>query len=305
MRVVVMGAGAIGSLFGGRLADQHEVTLVGRKPHVDAIQDHGLQLTGHTERTLPVDATTDPREAGAADAVLLTVKAYDTQQAIQDAGPLLDEHTYVVSLQNGLGNLETLAQHVPTERVMGATTSHGCLRRGPGHVEHTGLGDTALGPMEPPDLPAHHELAQALTEAGLETTVVARIQPRLWAKAAINAAINPLTAITGLPNGALLDLDALRSLLEETAQETEHVAAALGIDVEEGAWVQDAITVAKRTAKNRSSMLQDVERGRQTEIDAINGHIARVAEKHGVPAPRNRALHALVTGIEATLTYDG
>lgn len=299
-----MGAGAIGSLVGGRLHGDHDVTLVARAPHVEAIEASGLELTGHTERTVHVDAVTSPEEIEPADVVFVTVKAYDTEAAVRQALPVVGEHTYVVNLQNGLGNLEATARHVPESRVVGATTSHGCTFHGPGRVEHAGVGSTVLGPMAPPDLPAHHELADALTEAGIETEVVADVRPQLWAKAAVNAAINPLTAVTGLPNGALLEVDALESLLEEVAGEAEAVAREAGIADPDGAWVDQARAVAKRTADNRSSMLQDVERGRRTEIDAISGRIAEEAARHGVDAPRNRTLHALVSGIEATLTYD-
>lgn len=304
MRAVVMGAGAIGSLIGARLTDEHDVALVARAPHVAAIREEGLRITGHTQRTVHPEATTDPRELTQADVVLLTVKAYDTRQAIQDAQPLIGEHTYVMSLQNGLGNLETIAQHVPEPRIVGATTTHGCTFHAPGRIEHAGTGDTVIGPLKAPDLPAHHELAAALTDAGIETTVTPDIQPRLWAKAAVNAAINPITAITGLPNGALLDIEPLQGLMTNVAKETERIAREEGIDVAEDSWVDQARTVAKRTAKNRSSMLQDIQKGKRTEIEAINGHIARVAQEHDIAAPLNQSLHALVTGIEATLTYD-
>lgn len=305
MRVAVMGAGAIGSMVGGRLSRYHDVTLIARKPHVEAIGAHGLELTGETEMTVDVEARTDTAGMQPVDVCFLTVKAYQTEQALADAAGAIDEHTYLVSLQNGLGNLETVTEVVPGSRAVGGTTSHGCIFHGPGRVEHTGVGDTIIGPPSPPDLPAHHELADALTEAGIETDVVADIQPRLWAKAAVNAAINPLTAITGLPNGALVDLGDLEELLVSVARETEDVARANGIGVDPDAWVDQARTVAKRTADNRSSMLQDVQRGQRTEIDAICGRIAEVAEEQGVGAPLNRALHALVRGIEATLTYDG
>lgn len=305
MRVVVVGAGAIGSLFGGRLADQHEVVLIGRTPHVEAIRSQGLRLTGQTERRVKVKASTTCENLQEADVVLITTKAHDTAGAVTTARPVIGETTFVVSLQNGLGNIETIEEQVGPERTIGASTSHGCIFHGPGHVEHTGLGDTVLGPPEPPDLPAHHELADAFTRAGLETEVVPDIRGELWAKAAVNAAINPLTAITGLPNGALLDIPELTRLMAEVAGEVETVARARGLEVEEGAWVEKAAQVADRTATNRSSMLQDVQNGKRTEIDAICGQIAALADQAGVDATQNRALHALVTGIEATLTYDG
>ncbi len=304
MRIVVLGAGAIGSLFGGLLAQAHDVTLVAREPHVEAIRASGLTITGETERRVKLRATSSTQNLDPADVLLLTVKAHATQAAMHTAGDALGPETFVVSLQNGLGNVETLSAYTDPARIIAATTSHGSLLRAPGHVEHTGRGRTVLGPMTPPALPAHHELAQALTEAGLKTEVADDIQPELWQKAAINAAINPLTAITGLPNGALLELPVLRELMEQTAREAEAVARAEGVDVEQDAWVDAARLVAERTARNRSSMLQDVERGRPTEIDAICGRIAEAGQAHGVPVARNRTLHALVKGIEATLHYD-
>lgn len=305
MRILVMGAGAIGSMVGARLADEHEVTLVGRRAHVRAIDAQGLEITGHTQRTVDVDARTDAGEMAPVDVVFLTVKAYQTAAALEDASAAIGPETFVVTLQNGLGNVEGIARRVGESRTIGGTTSHGCIFHGPGRVEHTGVGDTVIGPVDPPDLPVHHQLAEALSDVGITTEVVEEIHPQLWAKVAVNAAINPLTAITGLPNGALLEMSRLEALAKRTATEVEQVAHSEGIDVEDGVWADRAQRVAKRTAHNRSSMLQDVERGRRTEIDAICGRVAELAERHGVSAPCNETLHALVKGIEATLTYDG
>lgn len=292
-------------MLGARLADDHDVTLIGREPHVRAIRERGLEVTGETQRTVQVDARTDADGLDPADVVFLTVKSYQTAQAMSDVDPAIGENTFVTTLQNGLGNVETIARRVGEARTIGGTTSHGCIFQGPGRIEHTGTGDTVIGPIDPPDRPAHHQLAKALTGAGIVTEVVRDVRERLWAKAAVNAAINPLTAVTGLPNGALLESEELKALLEATAGEVEAVARAEGFDVDEGAWIDEARKVARRTARNRSSMLQDVERGRRTEIDAICGHVAQRALEHGVPAPRNETLHALVSGIEATLSYDG
>lgn len=304
MRVVVMGAGAIGSMLGARLADEHDVALIGREPHVRAIRDRGLEVTGHTQRTVDVEAHTDADALDAADVVFVTVKAYQTPQALRDVEPAIGPNTFLVTLQNGLGNAELLARRVGESHAIAGTTSHGCIFHGPGRVEHTGLGDTVIGPLSPPDRPAHHQLAEALTEAGIETDVVEDVRPELWSKAAVNAAINPLTAIAGLPNGALLEVDELDRLMREAAREVEAVARSEGIDVDEDAWVERAREVAGKTAENRSSMLQDVERGRRTEIDAICGHVVEVGRRNGVETPRNETLHGLVKGIEATLTYD-
>jgi 2-dehydropantoate 2-reductase len=287
------------------LASEHDVTLVARKPHVEAIRKEGLRLTGHTERVVDVDASMSAEGLDEADVVFVTVKAYQTEQAVRDARPVIAENTFVVSLQNGLGNVETVAKHTHPSRTVGATTSHGCIFHGPGRVEHAGTGDTVLGPPSPPRQPAHDELAAALTDVGIETRVVDDVRPELWAKAAVNAAINPTTAITGLNNGALRDIEELDELVADAASEVEAVARAEGIDVEDGEWGDKARTVADRTADNRSSMLQDVQSGNRTEIDAICGHVAKRARELGVEAPVNRTLARLVRGIEATLYYDG
>jgi 2-dehydropantoate 2-reductase len=300
-----MGAGAIGSMLGARLADDHDVALIGREPHVRAIRDRGLEVTGCTQRTVDVEAHTEPAEVGEADVVFLTVKAYQTGQALRDIEPAIGPNTFLVTLQTGLGNADQLVRRVGESHAIAGTTSHGCIFQGPGRIEHAGVGDTVVGPISPPDRPADHQLAEELTEAGIETDVVEDVRPELWAKAAVNAAINPLTAIAGLPNGALLEVPELEELMDQAAREVEAVARSEGFEVEEEAWVERAREVAEKTAKNRSSMLQDVERGRRTEIDAICGHVAEVAQRNDVPAPRNETLHALVRGIEATLTYDG
>ena len=305
MRVIVLGAGALGSLVGGLLSRTHDVTLVGRSPHVEAIRAAGLRLTGIEDDTLHPRATTTTVNLDPADLLILTVKAHATGTALAQAGDAIGPDTLVLTLQNGLGNAEGVAGRVGLGRTVVGVTSHGALLEAPGVVAHTGEGDTTIGPFAGPDLPAHHELAGYLTDAGLETTVVEDMRPVLWNKVAVNAAINPLTAITGLPNGALLEVPELAALLEAVAQEVETIARATGVPVEEGSYVAQARLVAERTAKNRSSMLQDIERGRATEIDAICGAIVAAGAEAGVDAARNRALHALVKGIEATLRYDG
>lgn len=304
MKVTVLGAGSLGSLLGARLAEDHEVTLVGRDPHMEAVRSEGLRVVGASDLHVHPQAVTDAADAEPPDALLVTVKAYDTDAALQDAAPLLEADPIVASLQNGLGNLETLADHVPTDRVVGGVTTHGATREAPGVVRHAGAGDTTVGAPGPDRAPAK-AVADALSEGGIPTTVTERIQGEIWAKVAVNAGINPVTAITGLPNGALLEDPELEATMEAAAREAEAVAEAEDAQLPATDLVDRTREVAQRTAENTSSMLQDIQRGRRTEIDAISGEVARRARDNGLEAPVNRTLAALVQGIEKTTRTGG
>lgn len=300
MRVVVLGAGALGSFFGGVLARKHDVTLVGRDPHMAAVDGEGLRVTGMTDLHVRPDAVTDAAAAGVPDVLLVTTKAYDTATALDDAAPLLGEATVVASLQNGLGNLEALADRVPADRVVGGVTTHGVTHEGPGVVRHAGQGDVVLGTLGGDGEGAADRVADALRSAGLDAEVTDRIRGEVWAKVVVNAGINPLTAVTGLRNGALVEEEPLEELMAAACREAVAVARAEGVDLPDVDLVERTRQVAGATAGNKSSMLQDVERGRRTEIDAINGEVARRGRELGVETPVNRTLWALVRGIEAT-----
>lgn len=300
MRVVVFGAGAMGSLVGGLLSQHHDVTLVGRKDHLEAIRAHGLAITGATQLTARPHVALTAREAATPDLLVLTVKAYDTARALRDAKPLLGPRTAVLSLQNGLGNVEAVRDAAGAALTLGGVTTHGVTFVEPGHVHHAGVGYTKVGAIAPGSAPLAGEVAAALTQAGMKAEAVPDIAAELWAKVIVNAGINPLTAITGLPNGEVLAQPGLKALLEATVREAEAVARAAGIRLPEGDLVERTRRVAQLTAPNKSSMLQDIERGRRTEVDSICGAIVRTARAHGTSAPLNAALLALVQGIEST-----
>lgn len=298
MRVVVMGAGAMGSWMGALLSRAgDDVTLVGRRDHVAVVNAQGLHVTGRTELTARPKAVERAADAPTPDLLLLTVKAYDTAAALEDAAPLLGERTQVVSMQNGLGNVETIAEVVDDRRVFAAVTTHGVTYVEPGHVHHAGVGYFRVG--SPFNEHAQAErLAAAFARTGLEVERSPRILGEVWAKVVVNAGINPLTAITGLRNGALLEVPALRELMQRVVEEAVDVARADGAPLPDEDLLLRTRRVAELTAQNKSSMLQDVERGRPTEIDAICGEIVQRGLRHGVDAPVNLALRALVKGIE-------
>lgn len=299
MRFLVFGAGAMGSLVGGLLSQRHETVLVGRRPHVEAIRKGGLRITGKTrllarlaaEEDLPPDA--DP------DVVIVAVKAYDTEEAARTLAPLTEKALFL-SLQNGLGNEEALA--TAGARVLGGVTNQGLTFVGPGEVYHAGVGDTYIGPFEGTGPKEADDVVKAFNESGLPSHLVDDIRAELWLKAIVNACINPLTALLRVPNGYLLQTEATEQIVRQVIQEGVEVAARQEVSLVADAVFERVASVVRGTSANRSSMLQDLERGRRTEIDAINGAIARLGREAGRPAPANDLLAQLVRAAEATTT---
>ena len=289
MEIVVLGAGSLGSLVGGLCAREHRVTLVGRDPHIGAVRDSDLHVGGAFDFTVHPAARTDPPPT--ADLALVTVKAFDTEAAARDLADCdLDA---VCSLQNGLGNEEVLAAHL--DGVLAGTCTYGARLVEPGRVECTGIGEIALGAPDGGDSARAGRVGRALQAAGIETAVADDMPRRRWEKLAINAGINPTTALARVPNGALNN-GPLAGIAREAARETARVAREQGVDLGDEAAVAALNGVVEATAANTSSMLQDVAAGRRTEIDAING---AVLDRAGRPVPMNRALAGLVRAWEA------
>jgi 2-dehydropantoate 2-reductase len=294
MEILVFGAGSLGSLLGGLLARAHDVTLVGREPHVAAVRADGLRVTGIEALDTHPAATTDATGASA-DLALVTVKSYDTEAAARALAT--GDYGAVCSLQNGMGNEDALADAVDAP-VLAGTVTYGAGLVDPGHVEWRGRGPITLGAWRPADDAAAAErVAAAFRAADLDAEAVGDVRRRLWEKLAVNAAINPVTALSRVENGALT-AEPLASLARTAAVETAGVARADGVDLPDEAAAEAAATVARETARNRSSMLQDVTRGRRTEIDAINGYVTDRAAATGRSAPVNRTLAALIRGWE-------
>jgi 2-dehydropantoate 2-reductase len=293
MQIAVMGAGAIGSLFGALLARAgFDVTLIGRELHVRAIKEKGLRVSGLEEFNVKLKAVTLPVEA---DLFLFTVKSYDTEQAAR-AIPL-KETTAVLTLQNGIGNEEIIASIIGSERVISGKTAYGSTLLEPGHIRYTGKGETVIGELDGRVTERIKKIAELFNSAGIETSIAVDINTKIWEKLIVNAGINAITAITGLRNGEILKFDELKALLRQAVEESVAVAKASGITIKED-MVERTIRVARATAENQSSMLQDVKRGKRTEIDAINGAIVKNGERYGISTPVNRTLTALVKGME-------
>jgi len=304
MNVKVIGAGAMGSLFGALLAEAGEtVTLLDiRRDHVDALNADGLSIEKDgARRIVRVQASTDLARTGPADLSIVFVKSTHTAETVQTAARLAGRTGLVLTLQNGMGNADTLAKALAPSQVIAGTTAHGATFLGPGAIRHAGTGDTVIGPWAPAAMTGVERVAEVFIGAGISTRVVDDVRGVLWAKLFINVGINAITALTGIKNGQLLDLERTRKLSREAVLEAMAVARALGITID-GDPVEKVFQVAAATGPNRSSMGQDIDNHRFTEIAAINGFIVSTADTAGVEVPVNRTLAALVETLQAHFT---
>lgn len=303
MRIAILGAGALGSLFGGLLARAgQDVRLYNPSniEHVRAIQASGLRIEtpeGELVR-IPIPAAERIAEIPTpVDLVGVFVKAHKTEEALRQARPLISERTWLLSLQNGVGVEETLKQYAPRGRVLRGVTTQGAALTAPGVVKWAGRGPTRLGPLTSPDPPMGREIKgiiSVLNDAEIEARREPDVDRALWEKLLINAAINPLTALCDVPNGKLVEDPTLREILRDVVRETLPVAAEHGVPLSPEEAVERVEGVCRATARNISSMLQDARRGRPTEIDFINGAVVREGRRLGIPTPVSRLLWELV-----------
>jgi 2-dehydropantoate 2-reductase len=301
VRVAVVGAGGMGSVFGGRLAaNGHAVWLVHRRPEVvEALRRDGLRLdtAGQSER-IEVQATTQPAEIGAVDLLLVLTKAFDTLDAAESARPLIGPETIVLTLQNGLGNDSVLGEVLGDERVVVGMSYSGAAMLGPGHVAHTHNGQTFVGERGGSLSERTINLARLFSQAGLPTEPTDQLWSLVWGKLVVNAALNATCALIVGSGSDVLRSDSAREWVGLVAVETAAVASAMGIslpfpDAAERVWQH-----CRDIRESKPSMLQDVLRGRPTEIDAINGAVVRAGARIGVATPYNQALLLLVSGRE-------
>jgi 2-dehydropantoate 2-reductase len=301
VRVCIVGCGAVGSLFAANLAQLEDVEVWAydlAQEHVDAINRDGLQLSGAGDVVGRLRATSDAGALPACDFGIVATKAMHTSAAIAATA-----HAFgggcVATVQNGLGNEETLAKHV--ECVIRGTTFPAGKLVAPGQVQWDVKGDTTFGPFEPKPASAGEieRLADACTRAGMPATAVADARGPQWRKVIFNASTNPIGALTGLTHGRVCEDAALRALVSGLVDEGKAVASAQAIELD--ADPEDLIDHAARpdvAYDHKASMLQDVESRRPTEIDFLNGGIVRFGDEHEVPTPLNRAIWALVKGLE-------
>ncbi|MBI4671830.1 MAG: 2-dehydropantoate 2-reductase [Chloroflexi bacterium] len=291
MKIGILGTGAMGSLLAAYLAPHADVTVLGTwHTAVETINARGICIERDgVAQIIRVHATDDPHTVAQVDLALVAVKAHQTERAAQWANAILKPDGIALTLQNGLGNYEILAAHVGAERAAVGVTMQGATLLGPAHVRHAGRGMTTLAATA-----ATHAALQRVTRlfnrAGIETQLANDIASLIWGKLVVNSAINALTAIYRVPNGWLVEHPETRALMSAAAQETANVANALGITLPYTDPVERALQVAKATASNKSSTLQDVLRGAPTELERINGAVVREGKRLGIPTPVNEKL---------------
>lgn len=294
--ILIVGTGALGCLFAARLARVgHPVTMLGTwKEGLEALRGNGVRFldSDREEHHFPVLVTDEPRECRGVRQALVLVKSWQTERAARQLAECLAVDGLAVTLQNGLGNRETLIQSLGPGRVALGVTTTGATLLGPGLVKAGGE-----GPISIERSPALGPLEEALRSANFNVQIVEEAQALIWGKLVINSAINPLTALLRIPNGELLERTSARAMMRALANETARVAEAEKIQLPFADPAAAAEDVARRTASNRSSMLQDVLRGAPTEIDAICGAIVEIAGQHDLSAPANWACWQLVRAL--------
>jgi 2-dehydropantoate 2-reductase len=306
--VTVVGAGALGCLFGGMLARAGaQVTLIGRASHVAAIRRDGLRLESRGQTAIiPLAATEDMAAVGGARLVLFCVKSADTDAAARAMAPHLGPDATVVSLQNGVDNVERIRAQIGDHvgnRVLPGLVYVAAEMAGPGSVRHTGGGSLTIGDLDASrrknmsDRQVLEDIAALFTAAGVKVTISDAVEVDLWTKLVMNCAYNAISALTGSQYGRMVALPDIRAVMADTVNEVIAVAAAKGVRLPDDL-VARAIRLADGMPVTISSTAQDIRRGRRTEIDHLNGYVVREGEAHGIATPVNRTLNALMKLLE-------
>ena len=305
MKIVIVGPGAMGCLLAAFLSkSKEEIWILDKdKERAEKINKQGIILEGISGNLQSqVKITVDSKEIGLADVIIICVKSYDTKEAIMRAKSIVGENTEVLTLQNGIGNVEIIGEVVGGEKVIGGVTNEGATLLGIGSIKHAGRGETVIGRIDGKIPVQVRSIREIFNKVGFETRISRDIKGLLWSKLIINAGINALTAITRLNNGRLVEFEGTRKILREAVTEAVKIAKRKRIKLIYDDPLAKVEAVSEATAANVSSMLQDVLRKKRTEIDFINGVIVRQAQELGIPAPVNSILVDLVKTIESSYT---
>ncbi|MCX5686751.1 MAG: 2-dehydropantoate 2-reductase [Candidatus Omnitrophica bacterium] len=306
MKIAVVGPGAMGCLISAYLKNKtkEEVWLYDKFPErAGHIRENSVKVeTQNFAFQAKLNVTCDAKEIGICDLVMICVKSYSTEDACKDIKEMVGENTRVMTIQNGIGNVQVLNDYFGADKVIAGITNHGATLLGIGHVRHAGRGDTIIGKADGRLSGALKEISGIFNRCGFETKISKDIDSVIWSKLIINVGINALTAITRLNNGRLIEYEESRSLLRNAVQEAARIVKRKRIKLAYDYPIQKVESVCKGTAQNISSMLQDVLNKKRTEIDFINGAIVRQGKSLGIPTPVNEVLTNIVKTIETS--YD-
>jgi 2-dehydropantoate 2-reductase len=305
MKTAILGAGAMGSVIGGLLSKAgHDLTLIDVwREAIEAINTRGLRIDdkeGKSE-TIRVRGTHQPAEVGPVDLLLVFVKCYHTEMAVKNAAPMIGPTTTVLSLQNGWGNGPRIAAIVGPSKLLLGVCYHSATVLGPGHVRHGGKGMTFMGEPDGQMSERLQTIATAFNQAGIDVTPTPHVLKEIWAKLALNVTTLPTSAALRLAAERLLDTEEMLQLMRTLLQEVVAVAKAqdIALDFDER-WAAITGLLKKLAPNTKGSMLQDVEKGRATEIDVINGAIVEAGQRLGIPTPYNQAMVWLIKALEGT-----
>ena len=303
MKIVIVGPGAIGSLLGAFLSKtKEEIWLLDyKKERAAKIAQTGISLEGISGNwQAKLNISTDPKEIGIADLVIICVRSYDTKQAILSSKALIKENTSILTLQNGIGNVEIISEVVGNDKVIAGVTNLGATLIDTGKIKHAGKGETVIGRIDGKMTTSIRSIRELFNKAGLEIKASRDIKGLIWSKLITNVGINALTAITRLNNGKLTEFEGTRRIMRDAVTEAIRVAKRKRIKLTSDDPLAKVEAVSEATGTNISSMLQDVLHNKRTEIDFINGVIVRQGQELGIPVPTNQLLVDLVKTIEAS-----
>ncbi|MDP2939023.1 MAG: 2-dehydropantoate 2-reductase [Candidatus Omnitrophota bacterium] len=304
MKILIIGPGALGCLFAGFLSKTQEVIILDKNPkRAQFISEQGIRLEGISGNwQAKVSVTANPGTIKEIDLVLICVKSYDTKQALNQVKSLVGENTLVLTLQNGLGNIEVIGEVVGQDKVIGAVTNQGATLLSDGYIRHAGKGETVIGRIDGKIPVQLKEIREIFNKSGLETRISRDIKGLIWSKLIINVGINALTAITRLNNGKLVEFEGTARILRDAVTEAVKIAKKKRIKLIYDDPLAKVEAVCEATAINVSSMLQDILKKKKTEIDFINGVVVRQGQSLGIATPVNSVLVNLVKTIE--VSYD-
>lgn len=291
MKILVMGAGAIGSFFGGLLSEKNKVVLVGRKPHVEKIKRFGLKIKGKTKLKVDILAVESVDELSENfDLILLTVKSFDTNKAVKQLKKVISKKTIVLSLQNGLDNIKIITKYVDKKNLLLGVTSNGVIFEKPGVINHTGIGYTTIGKINNKNIKKAKEVTEIFNNSGIKTTFNSDILKEIWIKAIVNSSINPVTTFFKCKNGYLLENSVLKNLVENICKESTNIARSENFNLDFSKMYEKTKSVIIDTKNNYSSMLQSFLNNKPLEIDSINGFLIEVGKKNKVETILNEIL---------------
>ncbi|MEW9670953.1 ketopantoate reductase family protein [Ammoniphilus sp. 3BR4] len=305
MKIAIVGAGAMGSRFGAMFYQSgHEVVLIDKwKEHIEQIHSRGLEVISEQGSTfLPINASLRASDVGEADLVLIFTKATQTEGAVRDSLPLIGEQTLIMTLQNGLGNVEVITEFIRKDQVIAGTTNFAAELMGPGVIQALGSGETHIMNVSGEVSEKLIHISEAMNKAGMNVTISPDVFKIIWTKVAFNSVMNPVTAITRLKVADLGAYEQREPFMRKVLQEIVQVASAEGIslDLEEILGTIRGVLDPKQSGEHLSSMLQDILTKRPTEVEHMNGAIVRLGERAGIPVPHNESLYHLIRMMETT-----